>query len=364
MKWIGHGVVEPRDPYVSYVLGGIALAVLLMGCINFVNLAIGRASLRAAEVGVRKTVGAGRGQLMRQFIVEAAVLSVLGLGAGYVLAELLLPAFNAIFSHKELSLGLSEPSMLGALAALLLLVSVGAGWYPAFVLSRLEPLSAIRRSVSMTGITRFSRVLVGVQLAISVGLITCTLVMYHQLDHLMSQYGFEQERIIAVHTDALYDLKPDHPVVVEAFLRHSRIASVAMVDDDFLQGFHWSDYRAVTESGRETKVRPYIVDHNFVETMNLKLIAGRDFSLAQGDKRDLALISESAAAQLGLAYPIGETIKVGSLRTRSSNRGGGQVRMGLALLAWSRTSPSSPGTRTSPGLAGAQSRLGTRLLRG
>ena len=107
----GHGVIEPRDPYISYVLVSIALAVLLMGCINFVNLAIGRASMRAAEVGVRKAVGAGRGQLMRQFIGEAVVLSVVGLGAGCALAALLLPAFNATFS-QELSLGLSEPSML------------------------------------------------------------------------------------------------------------------------------------------------------------------------------------------------------------------------------------------------------------
>ena len=148
-QWVGHGVMEPRDPYVSYVLGSIALAVLLMGCINFVNLAIGRASLRAAEVGVRKAAGAGRGQLMRQFIGEAVVLSVVGLGAGCALAALLLPAFNATFS-QELSLGLSEPSMLGALGVLLLLVSLGAGWYPAFVLSRLDPLSAIRRNVSMS----------------------------------------------------------------------------------------------------------------------------------------------------------------------------------------------------------------------
>ena len=206
LQWVGHGVVEPRDPYVSYVLGSIALAVLLMGCINFVNLAIGRASLRAAEVGVRKAVGAGRGQLMRQFIGEAAVLSVVGLGAGCALAALLLPAFNATFS-QELSLGLSEPGMLSSLGILLLLVSLGAGWYPALVLSRLEPLSAIRRSVSMAGITRLSRVLVGVQLAISVGLITCTLIMYHQLEHLIARHlGIDQERVIAVDMDAIPDL--------------------------------------------------------------------------------------------------------------------------------------------------------------
>ena len=314
---IGHGVVESRDPFISYVLVSIALTVLLMGCINFVNLAIGRASLRAAEVGVRKAVGAGRGQLMRQFIGEAVVLSVVGLGAGCALAALLLPAFNATFS-QELSLGLSEPSMLGALGVLLLLVSLGAGWYPALVLSRLVPLNAIRRSVSMTGIARLSRVLVSVQLAISVGLITCTLVMSHQLEHLITRHEFDQERIIAVHTGALKDGNPKHPALVEAFLQHHRIASVTKMKDDFLRDRYFlADFRAVTEDGRETKVRLYTVDHNFVETMNLELIGGRDFSLAQEDEDNRALISESAAAQLGLADPIGEIVEVGRMSSRS-----------------------------------------------
>ena len=172
----------------------------------------------------------------------------------------------------------------------------------------------------MSGIARFSRVLVGVQLAISVGLITCTLVMYHQLEHVMARdMGLDQERVIAVHTNALYDLKPDHPEVVEAFLRHSRVASVTMVDEDFLRGTHWRDHRAKTESGRETKVRPYTVDHNFVETMNLELIAGRDFSLAQGDKNNLALISESAATQLVLIDLLARPSKWGGCRDRGDS---------------------------------------------
>ena len=323
LRWIGHGVVEPRDPYVSYVLGGIALAVLLMGCINFVNLAIGRASLRAPEVGVRKAVGAGRDQLIRQFIGESSVLAVLGLGAGCVLASLLLPAFNATFS-QELTLGLSEPGMLAALGALLLLVSLGAGWYPALVLSRLAPLSAIRRSVSMAGTARFSRVLVCAQLAISAGLITCTVVMYHQLEHVMARdVGMDQERVIAVHADALHDMYPDHPALVEAFLQHHRVASVTLVEDDFLQEPHRSDHLAVAGS-RETKVRHYVVDHHFVQTMDLELLGGRDFSVDQGDKSHLALISESAAARLGLADPLGETIELVRARERLSR---GQFRI-------------------------------------
>ena len=321
MKWIGHGVVESRDPFISYVLVSIALAVLLMGCINFVNLAIGRAPLRAAEVGVRKAAGAGHGQLMRQFIGEAVVLSMVGLGAGCVLASLLLPAFNAIFS-QELSLGLSELSMLGALGVLLLLVSVGAGWYPALVLSRLTPLNAIRRNVSITGVTRLSRVLVSVQMAISVGLITSTLVMYHQLEHLMTRHT-DQERVILVDTDSIGPMNHLNSLV-NAFLQHSRLASISLIDEDYEDfldfGRHSGRYRAVTESNREVNILPYEVDHNFVETMNLELIHGRDFSLDQGDKDNLVLISESAAAQLGFADPIGETIDIVRMSSREGRK--------------------------------------------
>ena len=321
MKWIGHGVVESRDPFISYVLVSIALTVLLMGCINFVNLAIGRASLRAAEIGVRKAAGAGHGQLMRQFIGEAVVLSVVGLGAGCALAALLLPAFNATFS-QELSLGLSEPSMLGALGVLLLLVSLGAGWYPALVLSRLVPLSAIRRNVSITGVTRLSRVLVSVQMAISVGLITSTLVMYHQLEHLMTRHT-DQERVILVDTDSIGPMNHLNSLV-NAFLQHSRLASISLMDEDYedfldfgrLSGRFW----AVTESGREANILPYKVDHNFVETLNLELIHGRDFSLDQGDKDKLVVISESAAVRLGFAEPIGETIDIVHTMSREGGR--------------------------------------------
>ena len=324
-----HGVVESRDPFISYVLVSIALTVLLMGCINFVNLAIGRASLRAAEVGVRKAAGAGDGQLMRQFIGEAVVLSVVGLGAGCALASLLLPAFNATFS-QELSLGLSEPSMLGALGALLLLVSVGAGWYPAFVLSRWAPLNAIRRNVSITGVTRLSRVLVSVQMAISVGLITSTLVMYDQLEHLMTRHT-DQERVILVDTDSIGPINHLNSLA-NAFLQHSRLASISLMDEDYEDFLDFGRlsgrYRAVTESNREVNILPYEVDHNFVETLNLELIHGRDFSLDQGDKENLVMISESAAARLGFADPIGETIDIVSVSRLERKPIGGRSGIG------------------------------------
>ena len=196
---------------------------------------------------------------------------------------------------------------------LLLLVSLGAGWYPALVLSRLTPLNAIRRNVSITGVTRLSRVLVSVQLAISVGLVTCTLVMYHQLEHLMTRHGFDQGRIIAVNTDPVSGMD-DLNLLVETFLQHSRLASITLLDEDYEHFWHpfrhWRKYQVVTESNRGAEVFPYEVDHNFVETMNLELIHGRDFSLAQGDKDNLVLISESTATQLGLIDPLDQKIDI------------------------------------------------------
>ena len=145
-------------------------------------------------------------------------------------------------------------------------------------------MSAIRRSVSIAGITRLSRVLVSVQLAISVGLITCTLIMYHQLGHVMARdLGLDEERVIAVHSEAANNR--DQARLVEPFLQHHRIASVTLSDDDFLQDVGWSDYRAVAEDGRETKVRRYRIDHSFVQTMGLEVTRGRDFSQAEGTRR-------------------------------------------------------------------------------
>ena len=218
----------------------------------------------------------------------------------------------------------------------------------------------------MAGIARFSRVLVGVQLAISVGLITCTLVMYHQLEHLIARdLGIDQERVIAVDTEALKQHSPQHPVLMESFLRHSRIVSATTLRENFLKKPYWFrvDFRAGTESDRETKIRPYAVDHNFVETMNLELVRGRDFSLAQGDKKNLALISERAAARLGLADPIGEMIKVGYM-SRSEmvwGRKGGENRIIGVVKDFTFESGYEDAT---PGLLLLNSDLGPRYSRG
>ena len=130
----------------------------------------------------------------------------------------------------------------------------------------------------------------------------------------------DQEGIILVDTNPVRSRHVN--LLVEAFLRHGRIASISLMDEDY-EDFLEKDsgkYRAVTKSNREAKVRPYEVDHNFVETMNLELIHGRDFSLAQGDKDNLVLISESAAALLGFADPIDETIDIFRMSSREGRK--------------------------------------------
>ena len=114
---------------------------------------------------------------------------------------------------------------------------------------------------------------------------------------------------------------------MESFLKPHRIAAVSQLADDFLQDDYPSDYRAVTQGGRETKVRRYVTDHHFVQTMGLEVIRGRDFSQAEGDDYGVVLIAESAASRLGFAYPIGEAIEIVSMSSSGRRKSRVQFRI-------------------------------------
>ena len=306
MRWIGHGTVPPTSPVVSYVLATIALAVLLMGSINFINLAVGRAAWRASEVGVRKAVGGNQRQLVWQFLGEACALTAISLAAGLALAEAALPAFNA-FAGRELSLDLTDPAMFGAVVALVVVVSLGAGLYPALVMSGLRPLHAMQKQVSVGGPTTFTRWLVGFQLALSIGLITCALVMSSQLGYIQARdLGFDQERVVLVDTDPLRELNPQHPLLIERFRTHSRISHVSSARYAFMTDDSWGVHTAQTQDGREAEVHQYFVDHDFVQVMGMELVAGRDFSRERGEEAGVAIVTETMARRMGWEDPLGQ----------------------------------------------------------
>jgi len=141
------GMVEVTKPKLLLILGGIAFLILLIASINFTTMAIGRATTRAKEVGVRKTMGADFKQLIFQFLTEAFLTTLLALVVGLILAELLLPTFNELF-EKELNL-VYGPSQMGILIGLILLITALAGAYPALFMSSLKPIKVLKGNLSM-----------------------------------------------------------------------------------------------------------------------------------------------------------------------------------------------------------------------
>ncbi|MEM1125928.1 MAG: ABC transporter permease [Bacteroidota bacterium] len=183
-----------------YLFSTIALFILLLACINFMNLSTARSAERAREVGVRKSIGAQRGQLMGQFLSESILLSLAGLTVAVVLAEVMLPFFNQL-SGKELTLrytgnGVFWVSVLGAV----LLTGLLAGSYPAFVLSRFRPAIVLKGAVrGRAGGLSLRRALVVTQFTISIALVTCALLVYQQLQYMQNaRLGFDDTQIVAL----------------------------------------------------------------------------------------------------------------------------------------------------------------------
>lgn len=308
-RWVGHAITAPTSPVVPFAFLGIAAGVLLMACINFVNLTVGRAAGRAPEIGVRKSVGATRAQLLQQFLGEAAVLVVLGQLLGLALADAAVPTFNALFgTDVDVELG-SQEAVLGLLA-MAILVSLGAGGYPALVLSRLRPLSAIQRRVRLSGPVTFTRVLVGLQLALSIGLITATVIIRDQVEHLMTRdLGLDSELVVVVDADGLRELNPQHPLLLEAFARSHGVAGVSSVRYDFRLDDPWGIHNAVRADGAEVLTHQYFVDPGFVEAMRMRLAMGRNFDLALDDGKAVAIVSETLARRMGWAEPVGQELE-------------------------------------------------------
>ena len=195
----GRGVQPPSSPTYAYVLGGLALLILLVACLNFANLSVGRSLRRTTEIGVRKALGAHRRQLAQQFLAEALLASGIAAGLGFFLATTALPAFNAVVG-KSLALSLADaPMVVGGFAALTLATTLLAGGYPAFVLSRFDPSDTLRRRERFGVSGAGTKGMVVAQFALAVFLVASALVMREQLQHVQAQdLGYEPAGLVQV----------------------------------------------------------------------------------------------------------------------------------------------------------------------
>ena len=296
---IGGGTVDAVNPKNIWILLAIAAGVLLIACINFTTLAIGRSAGRAKEVGVRKVIGSGKRQLVFQFLAEALLLSILSAILGFLLSKFLLPYFNRL-SGRELSFSFAQyPEMVWMLAGLVLLVGLLAGAYPALVLSSFKTIEVLKSKVRVGGSNIFTRSLVTVQFVLSIGLIISTVIILQQLTFMQSKNpGFNKENIVMVDAGGT-DTRKVYPLFKQSLSAQPQIIGIAGSELGLGEGTGWS-MSSWEYEGKQKNAYEYFVDNDFINLMDIKLIAGRNFDpTIASDTQTSVIINEAMIKDFG-----------------------------------------------------------------
>lgn len=311
------GIAPVSNPRYAYILAAIASLILVVACINFITLSVGRSIKRAKEVGIRKVVGAVRQQLIFQFIGEAFIIALVSLLIGYALAYLNLSIFNDL-SGKQLSM---EPDGFSVLVAFLLLLVIGliAGSYPAFVLSAFKPISILKGQTTVGNSKQTLRkLLVGVQLVLSIFLISSTLIMQQQLSLLQNKnLGFNKEQLAVIRLSVPreggltqrvlkgFEIAEQFKV---SFGKISGIQSVCTASHDFGNGA-WVALGYTDDTKVYRNFSMNVVDADYLNTMKMELAEGRNFSEnIPADKRRSVLVNEALVKEYGWSSAVGKRL--------------------------------------------------------
>ena len=270
------GSVPAVEPKTIWILLAIAFGVLLIACINFTTLAIGRSASRAREIGVRKVVGSGRNELIIQFLAEALLLTLFAVLLGLLLGNFLLPYFNQL-SGKELVFSFGQfPELIWLLIGLTLVVGILSGSYPALVLSGFKPLEVLKQKIKVGGSNIFTKSLVTVQFILSIGLVASTMIILQQLKFMTGKNpGFNKENIVVVNARDVDGFKI-YPLFRQALSGDPSISGIACSELGLGEGTGWSrsgfDYK-----GKMKQVFEYFIDPNYIPVMGMQLLKGRNF---------------------------------------------------------------------------------------
>ena len=272
----GYGKISTIAPKTIWILLSIATGVLLIACINFTTLAIGRSAGRSKEIGVRKVIGGTKTSLVFQFLAEALLLTVISALSGFLLAKILLPFFNQL-SDRQLRFSFTQfPELIWMMASLILVVGLLAGSYPAFVLSTFKPVEVLKTKIKLAGSNVFTKSLVTVQFILSAGLIICTIIIIQQLRFMRSKNpGFNKENVIMVDANEM-DTKKIYPLFKQELTNQPEIIGVAGSELGLGEGTGWS-MSGFEYGGKHRQVYEYFIDHDYLNVMGMKLLAGRNF---------------------------------------------------------------------------------------
>ncbi len=292
---------------------GIGLFILLLACLNFMNLSTARSANRAKEVGLRKVVGAQKAQLIKQFIGESMILTLIALLLSLILVFFTLPIFNSI-SGKSLAMSyLSNPVLLLGLFGFFIIVSLIGGSYPAFFLSTFRPVEVLQgrlRRGAKSSVLRIS--LVSLQFTVSIVLIIGTLIVNKQLNYVRNKnLGYDKDHVIALRIRN-EDTQKRHEAIRNALLANPNILSVSASSSLPLGQNSFSAHHIAGQPADEMiMLHTQIVDEHFIDTYKMEIVQGRNFSKDfPTDPQEAIIINEATAKKLGWQDdPLGKEIE-------------------------------------------------------
>jgi putative ABC transport system permease protein len=293
-----------------YIFSAISVFILVLAGVNFINLTTARASRRAKEVGIRKTMGTSRGKLIFQFLSESVMISTLAMLLSLVLAELFLIAFTYVTGTPLLETIWNNTSTVLLFVAFSILVGVCSGLYPAFYLTSFNPVKVLKGNVSAGGGLTFRNVLVVFQFGVSMILIVCAIVVQQQLHFVQTKdLGFDQNNIITIDQGYMLD-KSKAEAFTSELASHSGVtmSSFHMGEPGSRRFMSFYTYQTA-EMPASMSINTYLGDASYLDLMGMKLIHGRGFNKDLQSDTASIILNESAVAALGLPEnPIGTVI--------------------------------------------------------
>jgi putative ABC transport system permease protein len=320
---LGNHDIPLGDKRYVYVFSVIAIFILFIACVNFINLSTARSEKRAREVGLRKVMGADRSQVMKQFFGETIIMALLSLILAVALARILMPVFNGV-TGESIPFTLFNATFFAGLFGISLIVGVLAGLYPALYLSSFEPVNVLRHKLGFRaygkklgfGIIRkgaLRRALVVLQFSLSIMLILATTVVYDQLNYIRDQ-SWKQEDSVLLYIPFKESLASKYDVIKTELLQHPDITAVAAKDvvptslRNNTSGIGWEGKSDEQNSIHMETTR---IGYDYFHTMDMPIVSGRGFSKDYpGDVGHAFVVNEEAVKVMGVQDPIGKMFRL------------------------------------------------------
>ena len=299
--------------YIKYVrlFGILGFVVLLIACINFMNLGTARSSKRAKEIGIRKVVGSLRKQLIAQFFSESIIITVIALILSLAIVFFTLPYFNRLTS-KDLSLFIPDPSFWSVIIVFTVLTGLIAGSYPALYLSSFNPIKVLKgKAITGSRSALPRKILVVVQFTSAIVLMVGTIIIYRQIQHGKDRpIGYDKNGVISINYSA--DMSKNFAALQNELIASGAAYSMCKSNSPVTEiccsqnGWEW---RGSKPTDQTTGINTIATEYNFTRTLGIKMIAGRDFSADYSTDSAAVLLNEAAVKLMRLKNPVGETIK-------------------------------------------------------